>query len=241
MSKLICIRHAQASFGAADYDQLSDLGYQQSQRLGEYLADKSVAIDKVYIGPLKRHRQTFETVHKAYSAKGINLPEPEILDGLAEHRGPEILREAMPQLLQTYDIVRAWHDDTIRNPDKKIRNHFKVFNFFMMRWATDAIDFEIPKHHQSWHQFKTGVSDALQQIISDQSSGITTAAFTSGGTISAIMGYALEMHNDARIIEMNDSVINTSMSEFKYKNGRLTMNRFNLIPHLLSEDLITYV
>ena len=31
------IRHAQASFGAADYDNLSDLGHRQSQALGAAL------------------------------------------------------------------------------------------------------------------------------------------------------------------------------------------------------------
>ncbi len=31
MSELYLVRHAQASFGAANYDQLSDLGHQQSR------------------------------------------------------------------------------------------------------------------------------------------------------------------------------------------------------------------
>jgi broad specificity phosphatase PhoE len=36
MGQLLLVRHGQASFGADDYDQLSDLGQKQSIRLGEY-------------------------------------------------------------------------------------------------------------------------------------------------------------------------------------------------------------
>ncbi len=241
MSRLICIRHAQASFGAADYDQLSELGYEQSAHLGDYMAGEAIAIDKIYIGPLKRHRQTYETVRKSYQDQGQSLPDPEVLSGLAEHRGPEILRAAMPQLIDTYPEVKGWHDDTVNHPERKIRNHFRVFNFFMMRWATDNIDFDLSVEHQDWQTFKKEVTGALQTIISADSRGVTAAAFTSGGTISAIMGYALEMQDDARIIEMNDSVINTSMSEFKYSEGRMSLHRFNLTPHLKKKELITYV
>jgi broad specificity phosphatase PhoE len=38
MGTLYLVRHGQASFGADDYDQLSELGRRQSVRLGEYLA-----------------------------------------------------------------------------------------------------------------------------------------------------------------------------------------------------------
>jgi broad specificity phosphatase PhoE len=38
MGNLYLVRHGQASFGAADYDQLSELGQRQSVRLGEYFA-----------------------------------------------------------------------------------------------------------------------------------------------------------------------------------------------------------
>ena len=45
MAELYLIRHAQASFGAENYDQLSDLGHQQSQSLGKALADQGVSPD----------------------------------------------------------------------------------------------------------------------------------------------------------------------------------------------------
>ena len=40
MGTLYLVRHGQASFGADDYDQLSDLGRRQSVRLGQYLRER---------------------------------------------------------------------------------------------------------------------------------------------------------------------------------------------------------
>ena len=59
MGTLTLIRHGQASFGAADYDQLSEIGQEQSRRLGAYLGHKNVHADVVYRGSLKRHAQTW--------------------------------------------------------------------------------------------------------------------------------------------------------------------------------------
>ena len=50
------IRHGQASFGAEDYDVLSDHGEEQARRLGSSLA--SLSPDLVVHGSLKRQRDT---------------------------------------------------------------------------------------------------------------------------------------------------------------------------------------
>ena len=59
MASIYLIRHGQASLGADDYDNLSPLGQQQAQRLGEYLAGKGIAPQSVFIGSLRRHAQTW--------------------------------------------------------------------------------------------------------------------------------------------------------------------------------------
>ena len=43
MSKIYFFRHAQASYGAVNYDQLSAKGEQQSAVLGQYLVDNDFA------------------------------------------------------------------------------------------------------------------------------------------------------------------------------------------------------
>jgi broad specificity phosphatase PhoE len=52
MGNLYLVRHGQASFGAADYDNLSELGQRQSVRLGEYFAGKGLQFDAVITGTL---------------------------------------------------------------------------------------------------------------------------------------------------------------------------------------------
>lgn len=239
MSQIRFIRHAQASFGKDNYDQLSDFGFEQSTILGKYLVKENQHFDRIYVGPLRRQRETYETVKAEYNKAGLAIPDPQFIDGLAEHKGPEVLKAVREQLIATYDHIREWHEDTLRNPEKKIRNHFKMFNFFMMNWATKSLDIDLPDH-QDWQSFKAAVAEAVEQIMRESGRGVTVGAFTSGGTISAISGYALEMQNEARIIEMNDAVINTSISDFKYSDGRLSMRQFNRVPHL-SQEMITYV
>ena len=42
MGTLYLVRHGQASFGADNYDVLSELGHRQALRLGQYLRERGV-------------------------------------------------------------------------------------------------------------------------------------------------------------------------------------------------------
>ena len=64
MGNLYLVRHGQASFGAADYDNLSELGHRQSVRLGEYFAHKGLQFEAVMVGTLRRHAQTWAGIAK---------------------------------------------------------------------------------------------------------------------------------------------------------------------------------
>jgi broad specificity phosphatase PhoE len=58
MPTVYLIRHGQASFGAADYDELSTMGERQSRVLGEELRRRAVRVDRAVAGTLRRHRDT---------------------------------------------------------------------------------------------------------------------------------------------------------------------------------------
>src|SRR5260370_20723285 len=58
MGVLLLVRHGQASMGATDYDQLSDLGRRQARATGTRLAAADLAIDRVTCGALTRQRDT---------------------------------------------------------------------------------------------------------------------------------------------------------------------------------------
>lgn len=60
MGLLLLVRHGQASFGADDYDRLSETGHEQARVLGGWLAEHDVAPVSVVHGGLRRHRETWE-------------------------------------------------------------------------------------------------------------------------------------------------------------------------------------
>ena len=85
MATLYLVRHGQASFGADDYDQLSDVGHRQSRLLGEYLADRGVRPARVMTGSLRRQRQTWQGMAEGLASRGIDCPDPVIRPGLDEY------------------------------------------------------------------------------------------------------------------------------------------------------------
>lgn len=234
-------RHAQASFMQANYDQLSELGYQQSKVLGEYLVQLGVQFDKIYIGPLQRHLQTFEQVRIAYQNQGIELPKPIVIQGLIEHRAPQILKKIYDDLIPKHEVLQQWHDLGQANPKLHKKYHLKIFHHFTKLWATDKMIVEHPKELENWFTFRANVRKAIQQIVTENGKGMTVGAFTSGGTISAATGHILGMQSEERIIELNGLVKNTSISEYYFSNGHTTLSSFNTIPHLTDKKLITYV
>lgn len=67
------MRHGPASFGAADCDELSELGHRQSVRLGEYFAHQGLRFDGLIAGTLRRHEQAFAGILQGMNAAGEHL------------------------------------------------------------------------------------------------------------------------------------------------------------------------
>ena len=68
MGTLYLVRHGQASFGAADYDQLSELGQRQCHALGQWFAERGVQFDAVLRGTLRRHAQSLDALAVGHGA-----------------------------------------------------------------------------------------------------------------------------------------------------------------------------
>lgn len=242
MGKLLLIRHAQASYGAANYDQLSDHGYAQSSMLGEYLVELDLQFNHIYVGPLKRHWQTYEKVKAAYAKRRKSLPEPQKMIELDEHRWPTILRKIAPTLHETIPEIQRWANDD--NPDPKIkkRNQLKIFHYCMDLWAKGELEHLQPPEYPDWKTFRATVKRALNKIQTQHGNenGASIAAFTSGGTVSAAMGHVLGMNAEDLVSGLNGLVMNTSLTEFLFTDERMTLKSFNGVPHL-QQDAITYV
>lgn len=237
MARALYIRHAQASYMAADYDQLSDKGYEQSAILGRYMVDQKIQLDNIYIGPLKRHFQTYSKVLEAYNNVGVNLPEPIYLKELVEHQGPDTLHVLKDQLIEKYPHLKEIASGS--NGQSK-KNNLKIFTYFMEKWAMDDLGLPHPPHLQKWSEFKELVYSGIPKITGPENKGKTVACFTSGGTISAMVGYALGVNDDAKMIGINGIIRNTSINEFYFSDGKLSLLAMNQVPHL-SEEMKTFV
>lgn len=94
MGTVLLVRHGQASFGAADYDVLSETGVAQSKRLGQVLAEAGVVPDALVTGAMRRQRDTATVMVEAAGWTAV----PEVDEGWNEFdhlgvvaRGPGVV------------------------------------------------------------------------------------------------------------------------------------------------------
>jgi broad specificity phosphatase PhoE len=111
------------------------------------------------------------------------------------------------------------------------------FKYFLHKWVKNEIIVEgiIP-----WKEFRLNSVNALKTIISEIEKGEQIAIFSSGGTISSIIGEVLQLNDEIKIADLNFSVRNTSYSTLLYSNDEINLLSFNELPHL-KEDMITFV
>ena len=237
MSKLYFFRHAQASFGAKNYDALSDKGIEQTVLLGNHLVAKKFKFDKIFVGPLERQKHTFEIVKDIYSKNNLPMPEPMIVDGLREHVGHTALDIILPQLQETDAYIQSMIAKTRENPKRARANRLLIFQYFMNQWVEGKIEVD---GVVAWKDFRGNVRTALNTILKNTGSGETNAAFTSGGTISSIAAESLKIADEKIVASLNFSIRNTSYSSFFYSKGQFNLFALNEIPHL-PDEMITFV
>ena len=107
MSKIILVRHAQASLGKTEYDQLSDLGFTQAKLLGEYFAKTGQQPKNIIHGSLKRHQQTANTFQQA-QARDISLQENPDWNEFDFKKLIQLYLEAFPKEVPEPGNVRAF-------------------------------------------------------------------------------------------------------------------------------------
>ncbi|MEY4710598.1 MAG: hypothetical protein RIS88_48 [Pseudomonadota bacterium] len=226
MGTLYLVRHGQASFGADDYDQLSDLGHRQSVRLGEYFAQQGLRFDALITGTLKRHRQTLAG----------------ILEGLRPAAG-----EAAPTLdwpgLNEYDseaVIAAIHPQPLQKPDtpELYRQHFRLLREGLAQWMAGVVS---PRGMPAYDAFVAGVTSALDHVRT-RHGGQNVLVVSSGGPISTAVGRVLQTPPETTI-ELNLRIRNTSVTQFAFTPKRHMLVSYNGIAHLEGaawRDWVTY-
>lgn len=237
MSKLYFFRHAQASFGAENYDQLSPKGELQSAELGKYLVENKIQFDKIFVGPLRRQQHTFEIVKSIYDKNDLDLPTPIFLPELKEHHGFKATKTGMPKMIKTVPFLQKLQAEINENPALKRRNSLLMFEYFMKEWVVGNIEVE---GFEPWKTFRENVVKGINTILENTAKGTTIGAFTSGGTIAAITATALNITDEQRVAALNFSIRNTSFSTFLYSRKQFNLLSVNELPHLKGE-MVTFV
>ena len=211
MGTLYLVRHGQASFGAADYDQLSALGVQQSQRLGAWLRAQRLRFDAVYTGTLRRHAQTLAGIEAGMQARHDAIALP----GLNEY--------------DSEAVVRAVHAGPIAAPrtPAQAREHFRLLRQGLRQWMAAATQ---PEGMPSHADFAAGVLAALDRVREAHADQCVLLV-SSGGPIATAIGQVLGLGAEA-VIELNLHIRNSALSEFKVGPKRHTLITFNTLPHL---------
>ena len=236
MSKLYLIRHAQASFLSADYDNLSEHGHQQSTILGEYLVKKGIHFDKAYVGPLKRHHQTYQRVQEAFNKQGLPFPVAIEYEELKEYEGMDVMGTVRQQLEQYHPEFRPWFEEMENLPNHKTK--MKMVVTYLHLWATNTLKFELPADAQTFAGFCATAELGLQKVMTGNEKGKTIAVFSSGGCIAAMLGKVIGVIDPGKTMGFNLVMRNTALSEVLFSGNRLSLLTFNELPHL-TEEMIT--
>jgi broad specificity phosphatase PhoE len=238
LSTLTLVRHAQASFFAAEYDQLSTLGETQARLLGAYWVRRGVAFDEVFTGPRSRQIETAAIVGAAYADAGLAWPRPVVLDELDEHRVDRLLKESMPEIAQEYAHIAALAETYQRaeTDREKHRGFQKLCEAVVHLWIEEA---GAAAGVESWREFQARVREGLRRMTEGGRRGRRIAAFTSVGAITVALQAALDC-SDRMALELGWRVRNASLNEFVFTQDRLTLDGFNAFPHLEDPSLWTY-
>ena len=222
MGQIYLVRHGQASFGAADYDQLSALGYEQSRLLGVWFAQCGLSFDRVVVGGLKRHRQTAEACLAELPGA---LPPAQWIDdpGLEEYDHVQMLNVSRPELQEKAAMggYLAQHD----NPRRAFQ---QLFEDAMGRWMSGRYDTD---YRETWTAFRGRCVGALARVQADAGRSQRAVVFSSGGPISAIAQELLGL-SDARTAALNWTIANTAVTKLLHSGNQISLSYLNAYPHL---------
>jgi broad specificity phosphatase PhoE len=211
MGTLYLVRHGQASFGADDYDQLSELGHRQSVRLGAYFAGKGIAFDGLIAGTLKRHKQTLAGILEGMNSAGEHLS----WEGLNEYDSEAVIAAVHPHKLEKPDSPEMY------------RHHFRLLRDGLAQWMAGVVS---PRGMPSYNGFVAGVAGALDHVRAHHY-GQKVLIVSSGGPISTAVGHVLGTSPETTI-ELNLRIRNSSITEFAFTPKRHMLVSYNGVPHL---------
>jgi broad specificity phosphatase PhoE len=219
MSQVLLVRHGQASWGAPDYDVLSDVGHEQARVLGRAFAERGIAPTVVVRGRMRRHCETAEATG---AAAGWDVPVTE------DHGWDEFDHEQMLRL----------HPTGVGEGEELTRAAFQQwFEEATLRWTSGA---HAEEYDESFAHFGSRVEDALRRTVDRLDRSDTAVVFTSGGPVSWV-ATALLGGDPGLWTQLNPVTVNASVTKVVVGRRGTTLVSFNEHSHLeVRPGLVTY-
>ena len=224
MPSILLIRHAQASFGTADYDLLSERGRAQTEALIAGLDRRGIQAQRVVSGGLRRQ---LDTAGPCAAALGHDVEIDERWD---EYEDRDILGHHA-------DVPAGLE---LRPGDAQLssREFQDILNRALLDWIAAGAD---GPSDETWPQFHARVTDALRDLAASLDQGQTALVFSSGGAIAALSAWLMEVPPQA-LIAFNHVSINTGITKLVVGRGGITLVSSNEHAHLEESEagLVTY-
>ena len=242
MSVLLLVRHGQASFGARDYDALSDVGHEQSRVLGAALRSRGVVPDLVVRGAMRRHEET-----AAGLLEGLGYAIPCQVDNGWDEFDFQHVVEVHKPLYRSRTLMVADLAKSLR-PKQAFQ---EVFEEATRRWTSGEQD---DAYDESFPAFQDRVVAALERGRELLGAHRTVLVVSSGGPIALaaatiLLGGAAGLgggpspagRTAATWGALNRVAVNTAVTKVISGRRGLTLSTYNEHAHLEADRrLLTY-
>lgn len=225
MAKLYLVRHGQASFGADDYDKLSELGVRQSGYIPQHFAADIRGHLSVWHGTMQRQRDTaMGAFPDATPVVTAGLNEFDHMNVLSVHQPAIHDREKMTAIIMQQSDPRGFME--------------QEFRMAMSKWMQEE---GTTSYHEPFRDFRTRVQDTMSDIMATarRDAHKHVVAVTSGGVIALYMTILLDMP-ELRMADLNQHVVNTSVTSLLFNDKRSTLSYYNNYSHLPA-DMVTFI
>jgi broad specificity phosphatase PhoE len=225
MAKMYLVRHAQASFGAENYDKLSDMGIEQSKHIPKHFDIASDTVQGLYRGDMLRHHETL--VHSFGDM-------PAIIDAKwNEFDHENVLRVHRPEIADREKAAAMVMSQP--NPKKFLEDEFEIA---MMKWMTEE---GTTSYNEPFKLFKELTLHALNNAIATarKEKQREVVVITSGGVIAFIAAHLLDAPLQ-KMAGLNLSVVNTSVTALLFNDEKVSLSYFNNYSHL-PKEMVTYI
>lgn len=209
MGQLLLVRHGQASFGAADYDALSPLGFEQSRLLGLALAARNIEVGTIVGGAMRRHRETAET---CAAAAGWDVGDLVIDPGWDE--------------FDFLSVLAVHPHDVVGEPTKA--EFQRLFEAATAAWIAG----EDRPYAETFAGFTARVTAALERTVDLAASG-SVAVFTSGGPVAWAVASLLTDGGSADLwTRLNRMMVNSALTRLICGSRGVNLLSYNEQAHL---------